>query len=266
MDSIKWTATKIKALKGKEHFACLTAYDYTTARIIDECGIPLVLVGDSLGMVVLGYETTLPVTMAEMLHHTAAVARGAKHFLVVADMPFLSYHVSLEQALENAGEFIKSAGAGAVKIEGGALRAPLVKALTENGIPVMGHIGLTPQSIRALGSYKVAGKRSAEIRRLVSDARALEKAGAFAIVLECMPPETARKITAAVDIPTIGIGAGPYCDGQILVTNDMLGLSGNVSPRFVRRYADLTAQIRQAVSRYKAEVESKKFPSKEHCY
>ena len=266
MSIIKWTASKIKALKGHQRFACLTAYDYITAKIIDECGLPLILVGDSLGMVVLGYETTLPVTVAEMLHHTAAVVRGVKSSLVVADMPFLSYHVSVQQAAGNAGRFIKSAGAGAVKIEGGALRAPTVKALTENGIPVMGHIGLTPQSIRALGGYKIAGRRSAEIRRLISDAKALEKAGAFALVLECMPPETARKITAMIKIPTIGIGAGPHCDGQILVTHDMLGLSGNVSPKFVKRYADLTAQIRQSVGEYKAEVRSKKFPAKEHCY
>ncbi|MDP2932727.1 MAG: 3-methyl-2-oxobutanoate hydroxymethyltransferase [bacterium] len=266
MHLVKWTASKIKALKGKQHFACLTAYDYITAKIIDESGLPLMLVGDSLGMVVLGYETTLPVTMAEMLHHTAAVVRGVKSALVVADMPFLSYHVSVQQAIVNAGRFIKSAGAGAVKIEGGALRAPTVKALTENGIPVMGHIGLTPQSICVLGGYKIAGKRSAEVKKLISDAKALEKAGAFAIVLECMPPETARKITAMIKIPTIGIGAGPHCDGQILVTHDMLGLSGSVSPKFVKRYVDLTAQIREAVGKYKAEVESKKFPSKEHCY
>lgn len=267
MELIKWTASKIKALKRKQNFACLTAYDYITAQIIDECGLPLILVGDSLGMVVLGYETTLPVTMAEMLHHTAAVVRGAKHSLVVADMPFLSYHISVQQALENAGRFIQSAGAGAVKIEGGALRSEIVKTLSANGIPVMGHIGLTPQSICTLGGYKIAGRRSAEIRQLISDARALEKAGAFAIVLECMPPATAKKITATVGIPTIGIGAGPHCDGQILVTHDMLGLAGGqVAPKFVKRYADLTAQIKGAASRYKTEVESKKFPAKEHCY
>lgn len=266
MHPIKWTASKIKALKGGRPFACLTACDYITARIIDENGFPLILVGDSLGMVVLGYETTLPVTMAEMLHHTAAVVRGVKSALVVADMPFLSYHVSVQQAIENAGLFLKSAGAGAVKIEGGASRAPTVKALAENGIPVMGHIGLTPQSIRTLGGYKIAGKRPAEVRQLLSDAKALEKAGAFAIVLECMPPETARKVTAMLKIPTIGIGAGPHCDGQILVTHDILGLSGNISPKFVKRYVDLTAQIRGAVDRFKTEVESKKFPAKEHCY
>lgn len=266
MDSIKWTASKIRALKGGQKFACLTACDYITARLIDECGLPLILVGDSLGMVVLGYETTLPVSMAEMLHHTAAVARGAKCSLVVADMPFLSYHVSVPEAVANAGRFIKSSDAGAVKIEGGAFRAEIVKTLSQNGIPVMGHIGLTPQSLRTLGGYKVAGRRTAEIKQLINDARALEKAGAFAIVLECMPPETAKKVTAAVNIPTIGIGAGPYCDGQILVTHDMLGFSSGVSPKFVKQYADLAARIKGAVQSFKTEVESRKFPAKEHCY
>lgn len=266
MSITTWTAPKIKSLKGQRRFACLTACDYITAKTIDECGLPLILVGDSLGMVVLGYETTLPVTMEEMLHHTAAVVRGAKCSLVVADMPFLSYQVSIEAAVENAGRFIKFAGAGAVKIEGGAMRADLVKTLSANGIPVMGHIGLTPQSICALGGYKVAGRRKPEIRQLMSDAKVLEKAGVFALVLECMPPDTARKITSALSIPTIGIGAGPFCDGQILVTHDMLGISGNIAPKFVKRYADLTAQMKDAVSKFKTEVEIRKFPAKEHCY
>jgi len=266
MNSTKWTAVKIKALKGHGHFACLTAYDYVTAKIIDECALTLILVGDSLGMVVLGYETTLPVTMDEMLHHTTAVVRGAKNCLVVADMPFLSYQVSIPEAVKNAGSFIKSAGAGAVKIEGGALRADLVKTLTENGIPVMGHIGLTPQSIRTLGGYKVAGRQKPEIRQLLKDATALEKAGVFALVLECMPPDIARKITSMLSVPTIGIGAGAGCDGQIIVTNDMLGFSGNVSPKFVKKYVDLTAQIKKAVTKFKSEVENRKFPAKEHCY
>jgi 3-methyl-2-oxobutanoate hydroxymethyltransferase len=261
----KWTASKIKALKGKR-FACLTAYDYISAKLLDECGAPLLLVGDSLGMVMLGYETTLPVTMTEMLHHTAAVVRGARNALVVGDMPFLSYHVSIGQALENAGKFIKQAGAGAVKIEGGVFRAELVKTLAENGIPVMGHIGLTPQSICALGGYKVAGRQAKEIKRLLADALALEKAGAFAIVLECMPPDAARKITSRLKIPTIGIGAGPCCDGQILVTHDMLGFSGRVAPRFVKLYADLGARMKAAVGKYQAEVAAGQFPAKEHCY
>ena len=266
MHSVKWTASKIRALKGQRPFACLTAYGYLTAKIIDESGIPLILVGDTLGVVALGYENTLPVTMEEMLHHAAAVKRGVKSALVVADMPFLSYHLSIPQALENAGRLIKSAGVGAVKIEGGILRAETVKTLVDNDIPVMGHIGLTPQSICALGGYKVAGKRARDVRRLINDAKTLEKAGAFAIVLECMPPLAAKKITSALHIPTIGIGAGPCCDGQILVAHDMLGLSGGIAPKFVKRYADLTAQIRQAVGKYKAEVESRSFPSKEYCY
>lgn len=265
MNSVKWTASKIRALKGRR-FACLTAYDYLTARIIDESGIPLILVGDSLGMVVLGYETTLPVTMEAMLHHTAAVARGAPNALVVGDMPFLSCHLSVEQALANAGRFLQQAGAGAVKIEGGALRAGVVKALVENGIPVMGHIGLTPQNIRGLGGYKVTGRQPAEVRRLIADARALERAGAFALVLECMPPAAAKKITAALAIPTIGIGAGPCCDGQILVTHDLLGLTGQVAPRFVKRYADFAAQMKTAVGQFKKDVEHRQFPAPAHCY
>ncbi len=266
MNPTKWTASKIKALKGQGRFACLTAYDYMTAKIIDECGLPLILVGDSLGMVVLGYENTLPVTVEDMLHHTAAVARGAKSALVVADMPFLSYHVSVRDAVKNAGLFIKSAGAGAVKIEGGAFRAEIVKTLSANGIPVMGHIGLTPQSIRTLGGYKVAGRRKPEIRQLIGDAKALEKAGAFALVLECMPPDTAAKITSMLRIPTIGIGAGPGCDGQILVTHDILGLSGPSAPRFAKKYVDFTAQMKEVFGKYKSEVAGRKFPSKEHCY
>lgn len=266
MNNPRWTASKIKALKGRQKFACLTAYDFIAARIMDECGLPLILVGDSLGMVVLGYETTLPVTMAEMLHHTAAVARGAKTALVVGDMPFLSYQVSLQEAISNAGLFIKSAGAGAVKIEGGLFRAPVVRMLVDNGIPVMGHIGLTPQSMSVIGGYKIAGKRPAEVEQLIADAKALEEAGAFAVVLECMPPEAAKLVTETVKIPTIGIGAGPHCDAQLLVSHDMLGLSGNIAPRFVKKYADLAEQIKGAVAQFKIEVENRQFPAKEHCY
>jgi 3-methyl-2-oxobutanoate hydroxymethyltransferase len=262
----KWTASRISAMKGQGAFACLTAYDFTTARILDEAGIPLVLVGDSLAMAVLGYETTLPVSMDAMLHHTAAVVRGVKNALVVADMPFMSYQVSTEQALENAGRFIKEAGAGAVKIEGGGFRAPLVKALTANGIPVLAHIGLTPQSIRALGGYKVQGRQSSQARHLIKDAQALENAGAFAIVLECLPPALGKKITKAIGIPAIGIGAGPQCDGQILVTHDLLGLSGNFTPKFVKRYANLGDAIKKALAAYKADIEQGRFPGPEHCY
>ncbi len=266
MTTTKWTAGRIRAMKGHEKIACLTAYDFATARILDATGIPLILVGDSLAMAMLGYETTLPVTMEAMLHHTAAVTRGINGALVVADMPFMSYQVSVAQALENAGRFIKTAGAGAVKIEGGRFRAPTVKALTENGIPVLAHIGLTPQSIHALGGYKVQGRQPAEAQQLVEDARGLEEAGAFAVVLECLPPALGKEITAAIGIPTIGIGAGPHCDGQILVTHDLLGIVGEVTPKFVKRYADMGAAMQQAFTEYKNDVEQGRFPGPEHCY
>jgi len=262
----KWTASSIRALKGKQKVVCMTAYDYSTARLVDEAGIQLVLVGDSLAMTMLGYETTLPVTMEQMLHHTAAVVRGVKGALVVADMPFMSYQVSVEQAIENAGRFIKDAGAGAVKIEGGAVRVPTVRALVENGIPVLGHVGLTPQSIREMGGYKVQGKKTDDVKRLVSDARELEKAGVFALVLECMPSAVGAAITAAVSIPTIGIGAGKDCDGQILVTHDLLGLYADLSPKFAKRYAHLGAEMKKAFESYKREVETGVFPGKEHSY
>lgn len=266
MKSSKWTPDKIKALKNDNKFACLTAYDYATALLIDEAGIPLILVGDSLAMTMLGYENTLPVTMNAMLHHTAAVARGVKNALVVGDMPFMSFQVSVQQTLENAGRFIKSAGADAVKIEGGALRTTTVKALAENGIPVLGHIGLTPQSILAMGGYKVQGKKTDEAQQLVNDAKALEEAGVFGIVLECVPSGIGREITQAVGIPTIGIGAGPDCDGQILVTHDLLGLYSKVTPKFVKRYANLTDEMMKAFQGYKTEVEQGQFPGEEHCY
>jgi 3-methyl-2-oxobutanoate hydroxymethyltransferase len=262
----KWTAAKIKALKGKEKIVCLTAYDYSTARIVDESGIHLVLVGDSLAMTMLGYKTTLPVTMEEMLHHTAAVVRGVKDALVVADMPFMSYQASIEQAIQNAGRFIKEAGAAAVKVEGGAVRVPVVRALVENGIPVLGHIGLTPQSINEMGGYKVQGKKSGEARQLIDDAAKLEKTGVFAIVLECLPTALGADITKSVGVPTIGIGAGKYCDGQILVTHDILGLYSELTPKFAKRYADLGAEMKKAFAAYKREVEEGAFPSDEHSY
>lgn len=265
-EPVKWTAPRIRALKGKGRISCLTAYDFCTAQMLDEAGIQLILVGDSLGMTVLGYENTLPVTLEDMLHHTAAVARGARHSLVVADMPFLTYQVSVEQALLNAGRLVKESAAGGVKVEGGATRAPTVRALVENGIPVLGHIGLTPQSIQAMGGYKVQGKTSDDARRLADDARALEEAGAFAVVLEGMPAPLGAEITAAVSIPTIGIGAGPGCDGQILVVNDLLGTFGAFKPKFAKRYADLGGEMRKAFDAYKKEVESGAFPGPEHCY
>ncbi|MCK5850090.1 MAG: 3-methyl-2-oxobutanoate hydroxymethyltransferase [Kiritimatiellae bacterium] len=261
-----WTTAKIKSMKGKRKFACLTAYDYSTAMLVDASGVELILVGDSLAMTMLGYETTVSVTLDEMLHHTSAVVRGTKNALVVADMPFMSYQVSTEQALANAGLFIQKTGAGAVKIEGGALRARTVSVLTQNGIPVLGHIGLTPQSINEMGGYKIQGKKSSEAESLLNDAQKLEEAGAFALVLECIPAELGADITKNISIPTIGIGAGPNCDAQILVTHDLLGLYSDVTPKFVKRYADLGDEMKKAFASYKADVENKSFPSDEHCY
>ncbi len=261
----KWTVSAIKAMKAKGKIACLTAGDWHTARLLDEAGFPLVLVGDSLAMTMLGYPNTLPVTMPAMLHHAAAVTRGVHSALVVADMPFMSYQVSISQALENAGRFLKEAGVGAVKIEGGAFRVPLIKALIENGIPVLGHIGLTPQSVLAAGGYRVQGRKPAEARSILKDALALEQAGVFAIVLECMPPALAVKITRAVAVPTIGIGAGAGCDGQILVSHDILGLSV-FTPKFVKRYADLGGAMQKAFAKFKTEVEQGVFPDPAHGY
>jgi len=261
-----WTTSRIRECKGQARIACLTASDYAMARIIDQAGIPLVLVGDSLAMTVLGYETTLPVTMVEMLHHTAAVARGVEEALVVADMPFMSYQVSPQQAVENAGRFLKEAGADAVKIEGGSVRVETVKALVENGIPVLGHIGLTPQSIRQMGGYKVQGRASEEAQALVADAKALAEAGIFALVLECVPRALAAEITQGIDVPTIGIGAGPECDGQVLVTYDLLGMYSDLSPSFVKRYAELGPLMRQAFESYRDDVVQGEFPADEHCF
>ena len=266
MNSSKWTAAKIRALKGNGKVVCLTAYDFATARLVDESGIHLILVGDSLAMTVLGYKSTLPVTMAEMLHHVAAVARGTQNALVVADMPFMSYQVSVEQAVANAGRFIKEAGADAVKIEGGAGRAPLIRTLVDNGIPVMGHIGLTPQSIKATGGYKVQGRKAGEAGRLRKDAKALAAAGVFSLVVECVPRALGAALTRSVRVPTIGIGAGPECDGQILVSHDLLGLYAGHTPRFAKRYTDLGAAMQRAFEAYRREVVSGDFPAKEHCY
>lgn len=265
-ERIKWTAPKIKALKGVEKVATLTAYDFSTAHLLDEAGIRLVLVGDSLGMTMLGYENTLPVTMEDMLRHTAAVARGVKHALVVADMPFLSYQISTEQAIANAGRFIKEAHAGAVKIEGGVTRADLIRTLVANGIPVMGHIGLTPQNINVFGGYKIQGKKSDEASRVIEDAKAIDRAGVFSMVVEGVPAALAAEITAQVQAPTIGIGAGSGCDGQVLVVHDMLGLYDYLRPRYVKRYAELGTEMKKAFEQYKKEVEEGKFPGAEHSY
>jgi len=246
--------------------AMLTAYDYPTARLLDQAGIDIVLVGDSVGNNVLGYDSTLPVTMEEMLHHVKAVARGVQRALVVADMPYLSYQTGKRDAIRNAGRFLKEAGAAAVKIEGGARRAPLVRALVEAEIPVMGHIGLMPQSVHVMGGYKVQGKRIDEARALVEDAQALEAAGAFSIVLEGMPEPVGRRVTESVGVPTIGIGAGRSCDGQVLVFHDLVGLTQGPAPRFVRRYADLAGAISDATKRFIDDVRSGSFPSEAETY
>jgi 3-methyl-2-oxobutanoate hydroxymethyltransferase len=263
---MKWTASKIKALKGERKIAVLTAYDALTASLVDAAGIPVILVGDSLGMTVLGYETTLPVTMDEMLHHTAAVSRGVKEALVIADMPFMSYQPSIELGTANAGRFIKEAGADAVKIEGGAVRTGLIEVLVGNGIPVLGHIGLTPQSIKEMGGYKIQGKTEEQVRQLMDDAMAVEQAGAFALVLECVPAELGEMISSALKIPTIGIGAGAGCDGQVLVLTDLLGISDKRVPKFVKKYADLHPLITEALTAYKADIESGAFPTGDQEY
>jgi 3-methyl-2-oxobutanoate hydroxymethyltransferase len=257
---MKWTVPKIRALKSVQKIAVLTAYDYLSARYVDEAEIPVVLVGDSLANTVLGYETTLPVTMEEMLHHTVAVSRGVKDALVVADMPFMSYQGAMDRAIENAGRFIKEGRADAVKIEGGTMRGELIEKLVANGIPVLGHLGLLPQSVKETG-YKVQGKTGDSAQKLMDDALALEQAGAFAIVLECVPAELAQKITAALTVPTIGIGAGPHCDGQVLVFTDVLGMGLGHVPGFARKFADLKPQIQSALVSYKEEVEQGGFPS-----
>ena len=243
-----------------EKISCLTAYDYPTARLLDAAGVDISLVGDSLGMVVLGYENTLPVTMEEMLHHTRAVRRGVARALLVADMPFGSFQLGVNGAVANAVRFVKEAGAEAVKIEGGEKRLELIARLAENDIPVMAHIGLTPQSVHALGGFKVQGKTLAAADALLRDARAVEAAGAFSLVLESIPAEVAERITRELKIPTIGIGAGPACDGQVLVWHDLIGLSFGVDPKFVRRYADLRPLLEQAIGRFVADVTGGAFP------
>jgi 3-methyl-2-oxobutanoate hydroxymethyltransferase len=245
-------------------FAMLTAYDHPTARILDAAGIPVILVGDSLGQTILGYETTLPVTMEEMLHHTKAVSRGARNALVIGDMPFLSYQASIEEGIANAGRFLKEAGAHAVKVEGAQLG--LAEALTDLGIPVMGHLGLTPQSVRGMGGYRVQGRTEEDARRLIDDALSLEKAGAFAVVLEGVPRDVGSSITTSLHVPTIGIGAGPECDAQVLVLTDLLGLGDGPTPRFAKAYADLEGAITDAVSRFAADVEEGAFPDDAHSY
>jgi len=261
----KITVSHIRKLKGGQSpFATLTAYDYTSARLVDEAGIPLILVGDSAAMVMLGYDTTLPVTMDEMVMLTSAVSRGVQHALVIADLPFMSYQSSVSDALRSAGRFVKEAGASGVKLEGGERMTPQIRAMVENGIPVMGHIGLTPQSFHQFSGYRVQGKTLSAARQLITDAKAVEEAGAFSLVLEGIPSELAKEITATVSIPTIGIGAGPHCDGQIQVFHDILGLFGSFVPKHTKRFAKLGDAILSAVREYKTEVETGKFPSEEH--
>ena len=245
---------------------CLTAYDYPTARLVDEAGVDVVLVGDSLAMVMLGHDSTLPLTLDEALHHTKAVRRGVARALVVADMPYGSYHGDIGESLRNAMRFVKEAGAEAVKIEGGERRLELIARLTEAEIPVMGHIGLTPQSVNALGGYRVQGKTPNAAEQVLRDARAVEAAGAFSIVLEAIPRELAAEITKAVRIPTIGIGAGPDCDGQVLVLHDLLGLTFQNPPKFARRYANVGETILKAVREYCADVENGRFPTDAESY
>jgi 3-methyl-2-oxobutanoate hydroxymethyltransferase len=258
---------ELRAMKQRgEKIPMLTAYDYATAKLIDEVGVPLVLVGDSLGMVVLGYESTIPVTMDEMIHHTKAVVRGTKRALVVADMPFMTYHIDVSEALHNASRFIQEGGAQAVKIEGGESLAETIRRMIGCGIPVMGHIGLTPQFIHQLGGFKVQGKTSEAAARLLRDAIAIEQAGAFSIVLEAIPAPLAKIVTEKVSIPTIGIGAGIDCDGQVQVISDLLGLFTDFVPKHAKQYAKLADIIKTAVADYIAEVQTGSFPTEQQSF
>ncbi len=263
----KFTVKSFQEAKDNNRkISMLTAYDYSMAKIVDAAGIDSVLVGDSLGMVFQGNESTLPVTLDEIIYHTKAVVRGVKNALVVADMPFLSYHVSKEEAVRNAGRMIKEGGAEAVKMEGGTLFSETIKAVVDAQIPVMGHIGLTPQSVNAFGGFKVQGKDEQSAKRIWEDAKLLEKAGVFAITLECIPDKLAQLITKSLRIPTIGIGAGKSCDGQVLVINDMLGMFSDFVPRFIKQYAKLNTEITAAVQDYIAEVREGDFPAGEHTF
>lgn len=252
--------------KNQRKISALTAYDYTFARLLDESGIDVILVGDSAGMVSMGYENTLPVTMDEMIFHTRGVRRGVQTALLVGDMPFMSYHVSVEETIRNAGRFVQEGGAEAVKMEGGSRILDKVHAVVQAGISVMGHVGLTPQSVHQFGGYRVQGKNYLDARQIKKDALDLQKAGVFALVLEGMPMELATEITAELEIPTIGIGAGSHCDGQILVTQDMLGMNLDFAPKFVKKYSEVGSAIQSAVQDYVDEVRSGAFPDKAHSY
>ncbi|HEY2461933.1 MAG TPA: 3-methyl-2-oxobutanoate hydroxymethyltransferase [Candidatus Acidoferrum sp.] len=265
-DLLQRKTSSAESSSASQKIICLTAYDYPTARLLDDAGVDLILVGDSVGMVVLGYDSTLPVTVDEMLHHAKAVRRGTRRALLVVDMPYGSYHSDTSESLRNAMRFVKEAGAEAVKVEGGERRLELIARLTEAEIPVMGHIGLTPQSVNALGGYRVQGKTVDAAEQLLRDAHAVEAAGAFALVLEAVPRELAAQITQELHIPTIGIGAGPDCDGQILVLHDMLGLTSHPSPKFARQYAGVGETIANAVHEYCSDVRSGAFPSDAESY
>ncbi|APQ77999.1 3-methyl-2-oxobutanoate hydroxymethyltransferase [Clostridium botulinum] len=261
------TVSTFQELKNKgEKITMLTAYDYSMAKLIDSSGINGILVGDSLGMVCLGYENTLSVTMEDMLHHTKAVVRGTSNALVVGDMPFMSYQTSIYDAVYNAGRFIKEAGAHAVKLEGGATVAEEIKAIVKAQIPVMGHIGLTPQSVNMFGGFKVQGKNEKVAKKLIEDAKILEEAGAFSIVLECIPEKLSKIISESISIPTIGIGAGKYCDGQILVYQDMLSMFSDFKPKFVKSFGNIGESIKDGVSQYIKEVKEAKFPEEKHAF
>ena len=262
----KTVTTFAKAKASGEKLTMLTAYDYSTAKLMDEAGVDSILVGDSLGNVVLGYEDTVSVTMEDMIHHGAAVARGAKEALVVIDMPFMSYQTSVYDAVVNAGRLMKEGRANAVKLEGGVEVAPQIKAITQAGIPVCAHIGLTPQSINAFGGFKVQGKTEAAAQKLIDDALAVQDAGAFAVVLECVPEKLATLVTVKLDIPTIGIGAGNGCDGQVLVYADMLGMFSDFTPKFVKRFAEIGPQMTDGFKSYIKEVKDGTYPSAEHTY
>lgn len=259
-------STILEQKRNGDKITMLTAYDYSTAKLIDEAGINSILIGDSLGNVILGYEDTLSVTMEDMIHHTRAVARGAKNALVVADMPFMSYQTSVYDAVVNAGRLVKEGRAQAVKLEGGAAVCEQIRAITNASIPVVAHLGLTPQSINAFGGYKVQGKSEEAAKQLISDAKAIEKAGAIALVLECVPSRLAELITNELSIPTIGIGAGAGCDGQVLVYQDMLGMFSDYTPKFVKKFANVGEVMKTAFKEYIAEVKAGSFPAEEHGY
>ncbi|MBI3815103.1 MAG: 3-methyl-2-oxobutanoate hydroxymethyltransferase [Nitrospinae bacterium] len=267
MENTKVTIIDIQRMKSqKKKITALTAYDYPFAKLLDEAGVDIILVGDSLGMTVLGYENTLSVTIEDMIYHTKAVKRGVKRALLMADMPFMSYQVSIDEALENAGRLVKEGGAEAVKLEGGIVMQDTVAALVDVGIPVMGHVGLTPQSIHKFGGYKVQGRKQAQAREIVEDAKALEDAGAFSVLLEGIPLELAKEITNTLKIPTIGIGAGAFCDGQIMVIHDIIGLSGEFKPKFVKQYVDIGEIVKNAVKEYMKDVSDGSFPREDHSY